>query len=55
MFSKHCRFTQSLFQRPEMQGYLLGCPKKQKSEFWYATYPTGFHRLAEPPEQFSAL
>ena len=32
-----------------------GVPKKQKSEFWYATYPTGFHRLDEPPERFSAL
>ena len=26
--------------------------KKQKSEFWYATNPTGFHRLDEPPEIF---
>ena len=23
--------------------------KKQKSEFWNATYPSGFHRLDEPP------
>ena len=31
---------------------ILGCPKKkQKSEFWYTTYPTGFHRLDEPPEK----
>ena len=29
--------------------------KKQKSEFWYATDPTGFHRLDEPPEKISAL
>ena len=28
---------------------------KQKSEFWYATNPTGFQRLDEPPEKFSAL
>ena len=26
--------------------------KKQKSEFWYATNPTGFDRLDEPPEKF---
>ena len=26
--------------------------KKQKSEFWYATNPSGFHRLDEPPEKF---
>ena len=35
--------------------WLIGCPKKQKCEFWYATYPTGFHKLDEPPERFSAL
>ena len=29
--------------------------KKQKSEFWYATNPTGFHKLDEPPKIFSAL
>ena len=29
--------------------------KKQKSEFWYATNPSGFHRLDEPPEKISAL
>ena len=29
--------------------------KKQKSEFCFATNPTGFHRLDEPPEKFSAL
>ena len=29
--------------------------KKQKSEFWYTTNPTGFHRLDEPPEKVSAL
>ena len=23
--------------------------KNQKSEFWNATYPSGFHRLDEPP------
>ena len=28
--------------------------RDQKSEFWYVTYPTGSHRLDEPPEQFSA-
>ena len=27
----------------------------QKSEFWFATNPTGFHRLDEPPEKISAL
>ena len=26
----------------------------QKSEFWYATYPSGIHRLDEPPEKISA-
>ena len=25
--------------------------KKQKSEFWYATNPSGFHRLDEPPKK----
>ena len=29
--------------------------KKQKSEFCFATKPTGFHRLDEPPEKISAL
>ena len=29
--------------------------KNQKSEFWFATNPTGFHRLDEPPEKISAL
>ena len=29
--------------------------KKQKSEFWNVTYPSGFHRLDEPPEKISAL
>ena len=26
--------------------------KNQKSEFCYATNPSGFHRLAEPPKKF---
>ena len=29
--------------------------KKQKSEFCFATKPTGFHILDEPPEKISAL
>ena len=29
--------------------------KIQKSEFWNVTYPSGFHRLDEPPEKISAL
>ena len=29
--------------------------KNQKSEFCYATNPSGFHRLAEPPKKISAL
>ena len=29
--------------------------KTQKSEFCFATNPTGFHRLDEPPEKISAL
>ena len=29
--------------------------KNQNSKFWYATNPTGFHRLDEPPEKISAL
>ena len=29
--------------------------KNQKSEFCFATNPTGFHRLDEPPEKISAL
>ena len=29
--------------------------KKQKSEFCFATKPTDFHRLDEPPEKISAL
>ena len=29
--------------------------KTQKSEFWNATYPSGFHRLDEPPDKISAL
>ena len=29
--------------------------KIQKSEFWNATYPSGFHRLDEPPEKISTL
>ena len=29
--------------------------KKQKSEFCFATKPTGFHRLDEPPEKNSPL
>ena len=36
--------------------WTVGCPKKkQKSEFWNFTYPSGFHRLDEPPEKISAL
>ena len=27
--------------------------KIQKSEFWNVTYPSGFHRLDEPPEKIS--
>ena len=43
---------------------LLTCPrathsrvsqKTQKSEFCFATNPSGFHRLDEPPEKISAL
>ena len=29
--------------------------KNQKSKFWYATNPSGVHRLDEPPEKNSAL
>ena len=29
--------------------------KNQKSEFYFATNPTGFQRLDEPPEKISAL
>ena len=29
--------------------------KTQKSEFCFATNPSGFHRLDEPPEKISAL
>ena len=29
--------------------------KNQKSEFWNVPYPSGFHRLDEPPEKISAL
>ena len=29
--------------------------KNQKSEFWYATNPSGFQRLDEPPKKISAL
>ena len=29
--------------------------KKQKSEFWYATNPSGFHKLDEPPKKISSL
>ena len=28
--------------------------KTQKSEFWNATYPSGFHRVDEPTEKTSA-
>ena len=40
---------------PPIMDAQWGVQKNQKAEFWYATYPTGFHRLDEPPEQFSAL
>ena len=29
--------------------------KIQKSKFWNGLYPSGFHRLDEPPEKISAL
>ena len=29
--------------------------KNQKSEFCFATNPSGFHKLDEPPEKISAL
>ena len=29
--------------------------KKQKSEFWNITYPSGYHRLDVAPEKISAL
>ena len=32
--------------------YIRVSQKTQKSEFWNATYPSGFHRLDEPPEKF---
>ena len=35
--------------------YIRVSQKIQKSEFWNATYPSGFHRLDEPPEKISAL
>ena len=35
--------------------YIRVSQKNQKSEFCFATNPTGFHRLDEPPEKISAL
>ena len=35
--------------------YIRVSQKNQKSEFCFATKPTGFHRLDEPPEKISAL
>ena len=38
-----------------LQLYTRVSQKTQKSEFCFATKPTGFHRLDEPPEKISAL
>ena len=35
--------------------YIRVSQKYQKSEFCFATKPSGFHRLGEPPKKFSAL
>ena len=45
--------------RPECLAHnrvlIRGSQKNQKSEFCFATKPTDFHRLDEPPEKISAL
>ena len=50
-------FPEDKYQRQSAEGSMLTrvSQKKQKSEFWYATYPSGFHKLGEPPEKISAL
>ena len=57
-----CVNVSALIDRSEcnMKEYLCSLcirvsQKIQKSEFWNATYPSGFHRLDEPPEKISAL
>ena len=40
---------------PNSTMFIRVSQKNQKSEFCFATKPTGFHRLEEPPEKISAL
>ena len=45
---------QKLFHE-DLRIYIRVSQKTQKSEFCFATNPSGFHRLDEPPEKISAL
>ena len=51
---EECQMWQSLFgAKPKLENRVS--QKNQKSEFCFATNPSGFHRLDEPPEKISAL
>ena len=52
-FVRVCRPEQRLKCKPPMFNRVS--QKNQKSEFCYATNPSGFHRLDEPPKKNSAL
>ena len=48
-------FTLKITFRAKLSLHTRVSQKTKKSEFCFATNPTGFHRLDEPLEKFSAL
>ena len=55
VLNTECTNTKIVFSTPEEELRIRVSQKNQKSEFCFATKPTGFHRLDEPPEKISAL
>ena len=54
IFSSHLWTDWHIFRKGGRLGTRVS-QKIQKSEFWNATYPSGFHMLDEPPEKFSII
>ena len=52
---KTTKITKNTKNVSEKVIYIRVSQKNQKSEFCYATNPSGFHRLDEPPKKISAL
>ena len=55
MEGKWAARTDTDMHEKEVELVIRVSQKIQKSEFWNVTYPSGFHRLDEPPEKISAL